>query len=66
MEIIDFIRNIITAVILFTCLIVISLVFLTLEVYRNLKLIPSRAWRINAWLSRYILYVIGDRKKHEP
>ena len=66
MRIINFIQNVITVVILFICLIVISLAFLTLEVYRNLKLIPNCTWRINAWLSRCILYVIGDRKKNEP
>ena len=61
MRIIEFVRNTLTAVVLFICLIVITAVFLFLEVYRRMKLIPDRPWRINGCFSRGILHIIGNK-----
>ena len=60
MKIFDFIRNIITAVILFICLIVVTAVLLLLEVYRRSRLIPRCLWRINVVLAHALVRILDD------
>lgn len=62
MKMLDFIRNVITVVILFICLIVVTAVLLLLEVYRRSRLIPRCLWRINAVLARAIIRILDDGK----
>ena len=60
MKMLDFIRNVITAVILFICLIVVTAILLLLVVYRRLRLIPRCLWRINAVLAHALVRILDD------
>lgn len=58
MKMLDFIRNVITTVILFICLIVVTAVLLSLEVYRRSRLIPRSLWRINVVLACALVRIL--------